>query len=200
MTEPAPERSVPARDLRRGQLRARVVSVIVDAAAHELAQSHREVTMADVADAAGVARATIYRYFPNREALVDAVAANALEDVSARLAASRIADVPATEGIVRAVRAIVEVGDALVVARTRLRADPEAFEEAVGAPLTAMFERGQADGIVRDDVPARWLAEALIGLATAGVGASPALGRDDMIAATSSVFLDGARTGSVSIR
>ena len=174
--------------------------MIVDAAAHELAQSHREVTMADVADAAGVARATIYRYFPNREALVDAVAANALEDVSARLAASRIADVPATEGIVRAVRAIVEVGDALVVARTRLRADPEAFEETVAAPLTAMFERGQADGIVRDDVPARWLAEALIGLAAAGVGASPALGRDDMIAATSSVFLDGARTGSVSIR
>ena len=200
MPEPAPDPSVPARDLRRGQLRARVVSGIVDAAAHELARSHRDVTMADVADAAGVARATIYRYFPNREALVDAVAANAIEDASARLAAARVTDVPATEGIVRAVRAIVEVGDALVVARARLRAETESFERSVAAPLTAMFERGQADGTLRDDVSPRWLAEALIGLVVAGVGARPALGRDDLISTISSVFLDGARGGSVSIR
>src|SRR5688500_7631998 len=65
-------------------IRTRVASAIVEAAAHALAQDG-DISMAEVADAAGVARATLYRYFPNRHALVDAVAATALTDAAGRL-------------------------------------------------------------------------------------------------------------------
>jgi AcrR family transcriptional regulator len=55
--------------------------------------------MNDVADAAGVARATVYRYFPNRDALLDELARAAVADVEARLASARIDAVAPEEGI-----------------------------------------------------------------------------------------------------
>jgi AcrR family transcriptional regulator len=48
--------------------------------------------MNDVAAAAGVARATVYRYFPNRVRLLDELARTAVADVEARLASARIDD------------------------------------------------------------------------------------------------------------
>ena len=71
--------------------------------------------MNDVAEAAGVARATVYRYFPNREALLDELARAAVSDVEARLASARIDEVAPEEGIARAVRALVDVGDSFVL-------------------------------------------------------------------------------------
>ena len=85
--------------------------------------------MNDVAEAAGVARATVYRYFPNREALLAELALVAVNDVAARLASARIDEVAPEEGVARAVRALVDVGDWFVLlARERRRSDPERFE------------------------------------------------------------------------
>ena len=87
--------------------------------------------MNDVAAAAGVARATVYRYFPNRQALFDELAQAAVSDADERLASARIDELAPDEGIVRAVRALVDVGDSFVLlARQRVRSDPERFEIA----------------------------------------------------------------------
>ena len=177
----------------RPALRERVATAIVEAAAGVLAERGDQASMSEVAAAAGVARATVYRYFPNREALLEALGRLALEDAGDRLAGARLGEVPVGEGLERAVRAFVTVGDSFVVlARDHARPEGGDFDERVRAPVRDLLARGQRLGEIRDDVPAAWLAEALFGLVVSVIGSRPALGTEDTIAAVSSVFLDGA--------
>ena len=61
-------------------------------------------------------------------------------------------------------RALVDVGDSFVLlARQRVRADPERFERTLIQPLSRLLERGQAAGDIRDDISGARLTESLIG-------------------------------------
>ena len=92
----------------RPALQQRVAEAILDGAARLFASEGDHASMNEVAEAAGVARATVYRYFPNREALLDELAQTAVRDVDMRLASARIDAVPPEEGVERAVRALVD--------------------------------------------------------------------------------------------
>jgi TetR/AcrR family transcriptional regulator, mexCD-oprJ operon repressor len=184
MSEPAP----------RQALQQRVVAAILDGAAQIFALQGEQASMNDVAEAAGVARATVYRYFPNRDALLDELTQAAVSDVAARLAAARIDEVAPEEGITRAMRALVDVGDSFVLlTRERRRSDPTRFERQFTQPVRRLFERGQASGDVREDIASARLTDALVGLIVGMLTSSPPLGKEDMIAAITSLFLDGAR-------
>src|SRR5215213_8557214 len=106
----------------RPTLRERVSAAILESAAAVLAD-REQASMADVSEAAGVARATLYRYFPTREALLEAIAERALHESGARLDEAGLDRVPVAEGFARAVRALVGVGDYFVVL-VRERAGP----------------------------------------------------------------------------
>ena len=178
----------------RQPLQQRVAAAILDGAAHLFALQGAQASMNDVAEAAGVARATVYRYFPNRETLLDELARAAVSDVDARLESARIDEVAPEEGIARAVRALVDVGDGFVLlTRERLRSDPEQFERRLTQPLRGLFERGQASGDIRDDITSARLTESLIGLIVGVLTSTPSLGREDMTATITGLFLDGAR-------
>jgi TetR/AcrR family transcriptional regulator, mexCD-oprJ operon repressor len=180
--------------LPRQTLHKRVSEAILDGAARIFAIQGEQANMNDVATAAGVARATVYRYFPNREALLEALAQATVSDVDARLASARINEVAPEEGIARAVRALVDVGDSFVLlARERLRSAPERFERSLTQPLRQLFERGQADGDIRDDITSARLTEAMIGLIVGVVTSTPPLGKEDMTATINGLLLDGAR-------
>jgi hypothetical protein len=89
---------------------------------------------------------------------------------------------------------LVGVGDYFVLLdRARGRAGPAEYERKVAAPLRAVIERGQAAAELRDDVPAVWLAEALVGLVVSVLRAAPRLGVEDRVAAIGAVFLEGVR-------
>ena len=184
MSEPAP----------RPALQQRVAEAILDGAARLFASEGDHASMNEVAEAAGVARATVYRYFPNREALLDELAQTAVRDVDIRLASARIDAVPPEEGVERAVRALVDVGNLFVVlARERRRFGADRFERGLVEPMRLLIERGQASGDIRDDITAARLTESLIGLIIGMLTSTPALGREDMTATIAGLFLDGAR-------
>ena len=179
---------------RQTTLHARVSAAILEAAAAVIAERGEQANMADVAAAAGVARATVYRYFPNRDALFEALAQAAVEEVGERLQAGRLQAIPVPEAFGRAVRALVAVGDYLVViARESSRPEPAGFDERVATPLRELIERAQSLGEVRDDLPASWLMESLIGIVVSGLQTRPPVGVEDTVAGVTSLFLDGAR-------
>ena len=179
----------------RPTLRQRVAAAILDAAAEVLAAQGGQASMSDVAAAAGVARATLYRYFPSRDALLDELARVAAREAGEGLAAAGLDRVPPADSVTRAVRVLVGVGDYFVLLdRARGRAGPAEYERKVAAPLRAVIERGQAAAELRDDVPAVWLAEALVGLVVSVLRAAPRLAVEDRVAAIGGVFLDGVRT------
>jgi TetR/AcrR family transcriptional regulator, mexCD-oprJ operon repressor len=178
----------------RPALQQRVAEAILDGAARLFASEGDHASMNEVAEAAGVARATVYRYFPNREALLDELAQAAVRDVDTRLASARIEAVAPEEGVARAVRALVEVGNLFVVlARERRRSGADAFEGGIVEPIRQLIERGQASGDMRDDITAARLTESLIGLLVGMLTSTPLLGREDMTATITGLFLDGAR-------
>jgi TetR/AcrR family transcriptional regulator, mexCD-oprJ operon repressor len=177
---------------RMSTLRERVAAAILDSAAGALAAGEA-ASMSDVATAAGVARATVYRYFPSREALLEALGRVAVEQAGDGLAAARLEGVSVDEAFTRAVRALVIVGDYFVVlARERARVDPAEFERRIGGVLQELIRRGQSSDEVRDDIPASWLLEWFIGTVVSALGAKPELGVEDTVDAITSLFLDGA--------
>ena len=179
---------------RQTTLHARVSAAILEAAAALLAERGEQASMADVAAAAGMARATVYRYFPNREALFEALGRVAVEEAGERLRAGRLEQVAVQEAFERAVRALVAVGDYfVVVSRESARPDATEFERRVAAPLRELIERAQSLGEVRHDLPASWLMESLIGIVASGLQTRPSLGVEDTVAGITSLFLDGAR-------
>jgi TetR/AcrR family transcriptional regulator, mexCD-oprJ operon repressor len=183
----------------RQALQHRVGAAVLAGAARVLAVRGPAASMADVAAAAGVARATVYRYFPNRQALLDELTVVALREADERITSARTDEVPTTEAISRLVRALVDIGDAfIVVARERVR--PAEFDRVLTDPLTRLFERGQASGDIRDDVPVTWLAEALLALTVSLLTATPPRGREDTVATITSVFLDGAGPRNVHLQ
>jgi len=191
--ESVPESRQEAQPLRGPGLRERVAGEILTAAARVLAATGNEASMNDVAAAAGVARGTLYRYFPTRNALVARLREATVEDAIERLRASRVDEVEPLEGLERTIRVFVDVGDLLVVgAWERHRAGGDEFDAGVMSPLRALIERGQAAGVIRDDMTSWWLAESLLGLVLAG-GSSGRLGAEDTIASIRRLFLEGAR-------
>lgn len=176
----------------RQALQQRVSAAILTAAARTFASRGEEANLADVAAEAGVARATVYRYYPNRRRLLEELARRAAESAHERLLAARVVELPVEEALTRTIRALVDEGDAFVVlARERGRTEGDEFERLVGGPLRRLLESGRSAGRIRQDVPAIVLAESLVAI-VAGVLRHCSLGPDDAVAMITAVFLEGA--------
>lgn len=180
-------------------LQQRVAGAILEGAARTLAAQGPGASMTEVATAAGVARATVYRYFPNRQALLDELGLLALREAHDRISSARIDEVSTEEAISRVVGALIDIGDAFVVL-ARERARPAEFDRTLAGPLAKLFERGQASGDIREDVHVPWLVEALLGIALSVLTSMPSRGREDTVAAITSLFLDGARRRGPQLR
>jgi TetR/AcrR family transcriptional regulator, mexCD-oprJ operon repressor len=163
---------------------------ILHAAARVLAR-REGASMADIAAAAETTRGTLYRYFPARESLIQALEAAANEEAGRRLTEANLDEVPVDEGLARATRALVAVGEDFIVLLRERRPPEPGFT----APLEALLERGREDGQIRTDVPLATLVESLLVLIGACVrtGKATGMGLEDMSSMALRLFLTGAR-------
>src|SRR3981189_3284727 len=98
-------------DLKTAPRFDRTAPAILEAAAHVFSVQGTAASLADVAAAAGVSRPTLYRYYPNREALLKALGAHALNELAGRLNDAGLERATVKEAIERLQRANVAVGD-----------------------------------------------------------------------------------------
>jgi TetR/AcrR family transcriptional repressor of mexCD-oprJ operon len=158
--EPAPPGDEP--EVKRRADAERNLRRIIEAATALLAVKPG-ASMADIAEASGLVRATLYRHFPTRDDLLRAIYAAALQDAGQAIFSVEPERGKVTDAIGRVVDSLLVVGDRYRILSEERRRYPELREqeEAVGAPLIALVERGQRSGEVRDDLPLRWLVAAL---------------------------------------
>jgi AcrR family transcriptional regulator len=162
-------------------------------AAAQLVARHQDPTVGAVAQATGVARGTVYRYFPTRQALLTTVLDQALVEADHHLAQANLAAVPAMDGLGRAVRALVALGDdflVLVDQRLLTGGDIPAFSAVV-----ALLDRARQTGELRSDLPLECQVQALYALVHACLRASEptAMGPEDISATVLRLFLEGSK-------
>jgi TetR/AcrR family transcriptional repressor of mexCD-oprJ operon len=179
--------------------RLRTPAAILETAVHLLAD-RPEASMNELAAAAGVGRATLYRYFPTREALLAALASEAHQELVTRITDASLDHAPVPEALQRLLRVLLTVGDRYVVLmRERVKphgpTEREEFERLILAPIQALFQRGIDDGTFRDDLGADALAHLFGGLVLAAkqTALPRTLGVEQTAASLASLFLDGAR-------
>lgn len=167
--------------------------MIMQRAAAVLAQRGDGVSMTDIAKAADVGRATIYRYFPTRDALITAMGEAALEDLGDRVAEAGLESVPIQEAIARITRAFIASGQyaALVRAQRGACLSTEDIDRRISNPIRALFRRGVDTGVLRDDISPDVMVALSGGLLQAGISLSASIGGEQASAAITTLLLDG---------
>jgi AcrR family transcriptional regulator len=181
---------------RSGRLHDRVAEAILDAAADVIAEQGANASMSDIAVAAGVGRTTLYRYFPSRETLLDALTQAAFTELIGKLEQAGLDATSVPEGIARVTRIVFGLAAKYQVLR-RAIGKPSVSVDALSRLvdlLAALFERGAADGTWRTDLSARTLL-GIYGATLEGTldqGLHTRLGPEPAAAAVTAVFLQGA--------
>ena len=175
---PAPE--VASRPLRRDAERNR--QLILDAARQVFAVRGVDAGFDEIARAAGVGAATVYRRFPERSDLVDALFEQDFDEM-VRRAQGAAAEPDAWTGLCGFLRWAVELqarnrGLAQVIAAAAHGSERIERDRAeIGGHIEAVVHRAQQDGVLRPDVAALDLM--LTTLLVAQVGAADDPGARD---------------------
>ena len=148
----------------RSGVRNRTRGAILAAAASVLARD-RTATLSDIAEASGVGRTTLHRYFPDRESLIEAAVKDSIQAIQQSVTEAVLDQGPPLDAMRRAVAAMVAVGDRLMF----VFGDPrvlEGYGAGSGAappddPVIDLIRRGQAEGVFDPEVSASWIQHVL---------------------------------------
>lgn len=176
---------------------------ILEAATSVIAARGPATSMAEIAAAAGVGRATLYRYYPTREALVTGLMRDALDEVVTAVEAAELDTVDVREGVARLGRAFLGTAAryaTLVHFGVGGDDKPADMEERLTRPVRDLLRRGVESGELRSDVPLELHLELLTGLfeRILGLVLTGRLPAERASALISGMYFDGASAGASS--
>ena len=127
--------------------------------------------MEEIAAACGVSRATLFRRYPSREALLAALRDRSHSHLMAAVRAADLDRGTATEALDRLIDELVEASTPY--AFLLRNPAPDHREGQFLAPsLTRLIKRGQESGEFSSNAPPRWWADAIIALLQVGTRSS----------------------------
>jgi AcrR family transcriptional regulator len=144
--------------------------LLLSAAADAFAAGGADVPLEDIARSAGVGIGTLYRHFPTREALVEAVYRNEIDVLCERadeLLETMPPDLALAEWMRLFVRHVATKKGMLSVLKPLLSSNPSFFDQTRGratAAATKLLEAGVAAGTVRGDIDGGDLIRAVGGI------------------------------------
>lgn len=147
---------------RAGNAMTRTRAALLTGAARAVEVSGTRITMAQVAAAAGVAKATLYNHFRTREAVLAALVAHQIEAIidaqAGKPVAAALADAAVAIGSNPVRRGLARVEPAVLVALGRVDPSATGWQRARAAVEAALAGESR-DGV---DTVLRWLASFLI--------------------------------------
>lgn len=154
------------------------------ATAREELAADPDASLEEIAQAAGVVRRTLYGHFPNRQALISALAEEATASIEEAYTAARRSDDDPVTAMARMTIAVWAVGDRyrMLISLARRDLGQEGVRAALAparAEAMSIIERGQLEGCITDHLPAPVLAEALEALTIGIIEAQNSSGWSD---------------------
>lgn len=140
-------------------------SAMISTIAAILTDGGMDLSMAELAEKARVGRATLYRYFPNRQHLLESIRDYALKELSEVISETLTENIDVKESLARISRAILaqsEIG--LLLMRERVLIDRKTLENTLLIPLDNIVEIAKSLGLLDETIPSRTLSYYFAGL------------------------------------
>jgi AcrR family transcriptional regulator len=173
----------------------RTRAVILEAAARVLGR-RPDAAMADIADEAGVGRATLYRHFPTRDSLLQGAEEAGIAELTEGIEAANLGGLSVERAIARLTSVFMRTGAKYAAFITQDEDHPDSVDkQRVIQPVREVIDRGVREGVLRADPPTDVLFEMFGALLERSLWLTVA-GTITPEAATDAVvdlFLDGAR-------
>lgn len=122
-------------------------------------------SMGEVAAAAGISRTTLHSRFPSRQALLVALAMEAMDLIEAAYAEARMDEGSVRDALGRAVELMIPLGPRVeyLLRESSLDAEPDVVRrhQELDQPLLDLVRRGQRDRTLRSDLPDWWIVGSL---------------------------------------
>lgn len=130
--------------------------------------AHPSASLSEIAEAAGISRTTLHARFPTREALLAAMAHDAMDVIETVYAGSGLdSDAPVESVLGQVVHGILPLGPRVefLLRERSLDTQTSVTEryDRLDTPLIDYLEGAQSRGELVRDVPAWWIAWALLG-------------------------------------
>lgn len=127
-------------------------SAIVEAASEMMLSRQTTVLVPEIARRAGVGQATLYRHFPDRQALTAAVVAHELARLEAYVAANADRPDAFRDLLAELLRTQIAMRPLVLHVRRLDRATRDRYQQRMITTLTAPLRRAQQEGYVRADL------------------------------------------------